>query len=136
MNMVFFNGPITACGMLVRLDFGPAVVLYKTPCAVCVRGLQAGERTLWCLWILTTITMWLCACVFLLMNDRDYDRDRGHIKSSKCKDLPNHFTNLKNIYIFWILPLYPSFIVKRNNFSTSPPGYQKLGETVARLSIW
>ncbi len=35
---VFFNGP-----MLVMMDFGPAVVLYNTPCAVCVRGLQAGE---------------------------------------------------------------------------------------------
>ncbi len=67
-----FNGPITACGMLVRMDFGHAVV----PCAVCVRGLPAGELTLWGLWILTRtpvaygyshahnhMVMWLCACV-------------------------------------------------------------------------
>ncbi len=39
----FIDGPITACGMLVRMDFGPAVELYNTPCVVSVR---AGERTL------------------------------------------------------------------------------------------
>ncbi len=76
--MVFFNGPITACGMLVRMDFGPAVVLYNTPCAVCVRGLQACERTLWGLWILTTITMWFMCVRVLPMNDRDRDRDCSH----------------------------------------------------------
>ncbi len=119
MNMVFFIGQITACGMLVRVYFGPAVVQYNSPCAMCVHGLQAGERTLWGLWILTTITMWLCVCVRgLLMNDRDRDCHHSHFKSSKCQDvLVEHFkiiliVVLNSNYKFFFLCFKTMYTVK------------------------
>ncbi len=50
----------------------------------------------------------MCVCVLLMI-------DHGHIKSSKCKDLPNHFTNLKKNYL-WDFTTVPLIYCEKEQF--------------------